>query len=154
MQIADVANRRADAGSLFLLGFGTLFLELALIRFLAGNIWNLGYFPNLVLIGVFTGLGLGFLLHRLVPDRLSPSFVALAFGVLLSLTAVIFHQGVDLPGFDLYHGDVGGELYFSFPHKEDQSSSFLPFLICFASVVAVFGLLAQKPPSCFNNSPR
>ena len=36
------AARRAL--SLFLLGFLTLFLELVLIRYLAGNIWNLGFF--------------------------------------------------------------------------------------------------------------
>src|SRR5688572_15193042 len=48
---------------LFALGMGTLFLELALIRYLAGNIWNLGYFPNLVLVAVFVGMGLGFVGH-------------------------------------------------------------------------------------------
>ena len=48
------ASARSAAGvELFSLGFLTLFLELALIRYLAGNIWNLGYFPNLVLIAVF-----------------------------------------------------------------------------------------------------
>ena len=43
--IADEPNR-ANAVRLFLCGFLILFLELVLIRYLAGNIWNLGYFPN------------------------------------------------------------------------------------------------------------
>jgi hypothetical protein len=47
---APVSARSAAGVKLFSLGFLTLFLELALIRYLAGNIWNLGYVPNLVLI--------------------------------------------------------------------------------------------------------
>lgn len=35
---------------LFFMGYLTLFVELALIRYLAGNVWNMGYFPNLVLL--------------------------------------------------------------------------------------------------------
>ena len=53
-----------NAVNLFFLGCATLFLELVLIRYLAGNIWNLGYFPNLVLMAVFVGMGLGFGLNR------------------------------------------------------------------------------------------
>lgn len=49
---------------LFSLGFLTLFLELVLIRYLAGNVWNLGYFPNLVLIAAFVGIGIGFAFHQ------------------------------------------------------------------------------------------
>src|SRR5262249_32644211 len=47
---------------LFFAAFLMLFLELVLIRYLAGNVWNMGYFPNLVLMGVFIGMGLAFLL--------------------------------------------------------------------------------------------
>jgi hypothetical protein len=39
------AARRAEQ-CLFLLGFLTLFLELVLIRYLAGSVWNLGFFPK------------------------------------------------------------------------------------------------------------
>ena len=56
--IATVTVVATDARSqgpsrLFALGFLTLFLELTLIRYLAGNNWNLGYFPNFVLNPVF-----------------------------------------------------------------------------------------------------
>ena len=47
-----------------------LFLELVLIRYLAGNIWNMGYFPNLVLLGVFIGMGLGFVCHQAVAESI------------------------------------------------------------------------------------
>ncbi len=44
--------------------FMILFLELALIRWLAAYILHLAYFSNLVLLGSFFGVGLGFLLAR------------------------------------------------------------------------------------------
>ena len=50
-------GQRTAALKLFLLGFLGLYLELGLIRYLAGSVWNLGYFPNLVLIAAFMGMG-------------------------------------------------------------------------------------------------
>ncbi len=41
-----------------------LFLELALIRWLGANILHLSYFSNIVLLGSFLGIGLGFLRAR------------------------------------------------------------------------------------------
>ncbi len=41
------------------LSFAVLFLELALIRWLPGQVRVLAYFPNLILISAFLGLGLG-----------------------------------------------------------------------------------------------
>ena len=46
---------------MFLAAFLTLFLELALIRWLSENIIYLSYFTNFVLIASFLGIGLGFL---------------------------------------------------------------------------------------------
>ncbi len=62
-----------------------LFLELALIRWLTGNVIHLGYFSNFVLLGSFLGVGLGFL--RWKPERAKPYYfpVALAALVLLVL---------------------------------------------------------------------
>jgi hypothetical protein len=60
-----------SAGLLFTLGFLTLFMELALIRYLAVSIWYLDYFPNLVLLGVFAGMGSGFISHRAIGETLS-----------------------------------------------------------------------------------
>ena len=82
----SISPGRFDAPRLFLLGFLTLFLELVLIRYLAGNIWNLGYFPNLVLLAVFLGMGFGFLLHHLVPRESSPR---LYHGAALTLLLLI-----------------------------------------------------------------
>lgn len=38
-------------------GFLALFLELVLIRYVAGHIWNLGFSPYLVLLAAFLGMG-------------------------------------------------------------------------------------------------
>lgn len=46
---------------LIVLTFLMLFVELALIRWLGGNVLYLSYFSNIVLLGSFLGIGLGFL---------------------------------------------------------------------------------------------
>ena len=99
--------------NLFLLGFLTLFLELVLIRYLAGNIWNLGYFPNLVLIGVFIGLGTGFLFHQYIRDRYSVVFFQASAFVLLLLVAFVEWMHPSVPGFSKGIGNLGGELFFT-----------------------------------------
>lgn len=50
---------------LFLLSFLMLFLELALIRWIPANVRLVGFFSNLILIGSFFGMGVGFLLSRI-----------------------------------------------------------------------------------------
>ena len=44
---------------LFLASFAALALEMALIRWLPAHVRVVSYFPNLVLIAAFLGLGLG-----------------------------------------------------------------------------------------------
>jgi len=50
---------RRDGAVLFIASFLSLFLELALIRWIPATIHIVGFFANLVLIGSFLGLGLG-----------------------------------------------------------------------------------------------
>ena len=50
--------RRAGV-ELFAISFVVLFQELTLIRWLPGQVRVLAYFPNLILLGAFLGLGLG-----------------------------------------------------------------------------------------------
>jgi spermidine synthase len=144
-----MSDGRPDGRKLFLLGFLTLFLELALIRYLAGSIWNLGYFPNLVLIGAFVGMGLGFVSHHLVSDRASERLftaAALLLGLLVVLVALL-HPAV--PGFTQYQADLGGELFFT--HTPTRANAVAPFLfaVWFLGVVAVFTLIAQRTAKVF-----
>lgn len=143
------APRVGPAARLFLLGFLTLFLELALIRYLAGNVWNLGFFPNLVLMGVFVGMGVGFVFHHVVPEeRSSPLFHASA-GVLLALVGFVYVAHPRVPGFDQWQGNVGGELYFTATGEGATQASYLLFLVLFAFVVCLFALISQRTAKCF-----
>src|SRR3989304_444094 len=108
---ADHGRRRE--WKLFLLGFLTLFLELALIRYLAGSVWNLGYFPNLVLLSVFVGMGVGFAFHHFISARLSAAMFQAAPACLLALAGFVFVSHPAVPGFATHAGEVGGELFFT-----------------------------------------
>lgn len=50
---------RANARAIVVLSFAVLFQELALIRWLPAAVRVIGYFPNLVLLSAFLGLGVG-----------------------------------------------------------------------------------------------
>src|SRR3954469_24607986 len=75
-----------------------LFLELALIRWLGANVVHLGYFSNIVLLGSFLGVGVGFLRSR-VGRRLPVYFpvVLTALVLLVRLVPVTVERaGADL----------------------------------------------------------
>lgn len=59
----------SDAWKLFLASFLSLFVELALIRWIPGTVHIVGFFTNLVLIASFLGLGIG--MARPAPARAS-----------------------------------------------------------------------------------
>jgi spermidine synthase len=134
---------------LFLLGFLTLFLELALIRYLAGNIWNLGYFPNLVLISVFIGMGLGFVFHNYVNNKVSNILFQTAFVLILLLAAIIFLRNPFVPGFGKWYGNFGGDIYFSSIPFNIEKYSNIPFISCFAILIIIFGFISQKTAKIF-----
>jgi spermidine synthase len=141
-------DRRA-AVSLFLLGFVTLFLELCLIRYMAGSIWNLGYFPNLVLMGVFVGMGTGFVCHQLFSTgRARALFCATPFALLL-LTLFVRFLHPDIPGFDKWSGDIGGELFYTATPRAAGPASYLLFLVWFLGVIVIFAMISQYTAKIF-----
>ena len=142
-----------DAGRLFLLGFLTLFLELALIRYLPGNIWNLGYFPNLVLLAVFIGMGFGFLLHHYVSSRLSFRLFHGSIFLLLLLVVFVHYFSPTFPGFDGFSGEIGGELFFTGGPTGEATDSFLMFEFWFACLIGVFAGLSQRTAKLFRLFP-
>ena len=58
---SDQTSALALRARLVLAAFLMLFVELALIRWLGANVLYLAYFSNVVLLGSFLGIGLGFL---------------------------------------------------------------------------------------------
>src|SRR5437867_4463336 len=116
---------------LFLLGFATLFLELFFIRYLAGSIWNLGYFPNLVLLSVFIGMGLGFVFHHRLDAAQSAVGFQISFGAAVALILFVSFKHPIVPGFDVWHYNLDGDLYFAFvPFKADDLN-YVFFILCF-----------------------
>jgi hypothetical protein len=144
--------RRLDAARLFALGFLTLFLELVLIRYLAGSIWNLGYFPNLVLMAAFFGLGMGFVLHQLVPSRLSSWILAGGILVLVLLVAYIRVEPPRVPGFTGPQGELGEELFFS-AEASGAGGGLAVFVMCFLAIVTAFASIAQCTAKVFRRFP-
>jgi predicted membrane-bound spermidine synthase len=142
-----------DAGKLFCMGFLTLFLELSLIRYLAGNVWNLGYFPNLVLIATFVGMGLGFVLHEHAGARASTVLMHLAVVLLLGLVLFVHFFHPSVPGFDHWGGDIGGDLYFTAVPEESIRQTVLPFVVCLTGVATVFACLSQRTAKLFRKHP-
>ena len=76
---------------LFLISFLSLFLELAIIRWIPGVVSCMSYFTNLVLIATFLGLGLG----CAISDRkLNPIFLPSSFFILVMGAVILRHKGV------------------------------------------------------------
>ena len=135
---------------LFLLGFLTLFLELALIRYLPACIWNLGYFPNLVLLSVFIGMGLGFVGHQRFDRRRSAWIFAGGAVLLLGLLAFLYGARPAMPGFGRWAGDIGGELYFtSTSDGQSTAEDTRIFALVFVALVTVFAAISQRTAKVF-----
>lgn len=139
----------SEGFTLFFLGFATLFLELVLIRYLAGNIWNLGYFPNLVLIAVFIGMGLGFIFHHYISPKVSFFLFHGAFFLLGILIVLVFYQHPMVPGTSAWETQIGGELFFSASWIQSQRPQLFIFFLCFLGIIAVFFLISQRTAKYF-----
>src|SRR4051812_42879080 len=131
---------KSPAITLFLLGYLTLFLELVLIRYLAGNIWNLGYFPNLVLLGVFIGMGIGFVFHHLWSSDKANQLYSRVPYLLLFLIVLVTLVRPYMPGFsEGGQGVIGGELYFTDPsYHTRRYDGPLTLAFWFITVVLIF----------------
>ena len=140
---------RSAARKLFLLGFLGLFLELALIRYLAGSIWNLGYFPNLVLIAVFMGMGIGFVFHPRIPAHRSSLYFHAALVLLFGLVAFVSFARPGVPGFERWQGEVGGELFFTAVPAASGASDAIYFVLWFVVIVMTFAMVSQRTAKLF-----
>lgn len=121
----EAPSSRRLALELLLASFVVLFQELALIRWLPGQVRVLAYFPNLILLSAFLGLGLGALSARrrsLLPFWIPMLLVIL--GAAWGLSRVVFTQEsatehlfllyYDLPGDAPVVGDIKLPLLFFF----------------------------------------
>jgi hypothetical protein len=131
------SQTRVAPSRLVLLSFLMLFLELALIRWLGANVIYLSFFSNLVLLGSFLGIGVGFL----SADRPSHWFRWLPRSLLgLVGFVMVFPVQIDrLSSEVLFFGDPqasGLPIWFTIP-------------ILFLLVVAVMAMLGQEVARAF-----
>jgi len=120
-----------------------LFTELMLIRWLGANLIHLSYFSNIVLLGSFLGIGLGFLMAR--PGRRSPWWFPLGLALLV-VTVLLVPGGIDRSGSDL--------IYFTALKTGSGLPPAATLAAVFAAVAAVMtgpGLLVAQ---CFLELPR
>lgn len=137
---------------LFLFGFIILFLELSLIRYLSANIWNLGYFPNFVLIATFFGMGLGFSFHNFFSEKTADLFFVLAIFLLLLLMVLTTVSQVVVPGFSATQSNFGNLLFFTQTYvKTSAFQNTLTFCYCFALVIAVNFCLCVSMAKLFSH---
>jgi hypothetical protein len=145
----QLAPRSITGVKLFLLGFATLFLELLFIRYLAGSIWNLGYFPNLVLLSVFVGMGVGFVFHDRIGERRSGHVFIGGFALAVALILFVSIMHPIVPGFSPWHYNLGGDLYFSVVPFKANDLNYLFFILCFVAVALVFACISQRTAKLF-----
>ena len=127
---------------LFLSSGLMLFLELALIRWLAGNIVHLGYFSNFVLLGSFLGVGLGFLRFR--PEVGKPYYF------LILLAALV----VGVLKFPVTVNRTGDDLVFFTSLKTSGPPAWLILPLVFVAVAVVMAGPGELAAACFAALPR
>jgi hypothetical protein len=133
------ADRRAMGlrARLVLAAFLMLFVELALIRWLGANVLYLAYFSNVVLLGSFLGIGLGFLWTNRREASLF-RFAPLALGALVLLVRVL----------DVEVGFSGGSLIF-FGLEASGPSRWIVLPVVFVVVAVVMACLGEGVARCF-----
>ncbi len=128
---------RSATADLLLGSFLALFLELAFIRWLPAQVRVIGYFPNLILIAAFLGLGLGAL--RVGKRSLFgclPAALLITVSIAVALGRVIFTQNRGSEFMYLLYYDLSRDA----PAVRDIRP---PILLLFALVAATFVPLGQ-----------
>jgi spermidine synthase len=120
--------------------FGILALELALIRWMAGQIRIFAYLTNVVLISAFLGMGVGLVIGRRRPGLRNATLpllallcIPLAFADRIGLTRMTFPD----PAIHLWGAEAGGVPFVA------AASAYLCVLALVAGVVGVFTCAAS-----------
>ena len=94
MEQLTTIKRRHNFAYLFWISFISLFLELALIRWIGTEVRIFAFFKNIVLISCFVGLGIGFSLKRFRAGLLGPI-------ILITVIAALIHPSVQVSGISI-----------------------------------------------------
>ncbi|WP_462137166.1 spermine/spermidine synthase domain-containing protein [Candidatus Mycalebacterium sp.] len=120
---------------------------------MAGNIWNLGYFPNLILISAFIGLGAGFIFHSLFSQKTSDTLFVAVAPVVTFFVFLIYVVSPEVPGFTggTLQGGISGEIFFTSAKDEGSVANLFLFPVWFFFLIAIFFLIAQRTAKVFRN---
>ena len=110
-----------------------LYLELALIRFIPAYVRYLGYFTNIILLGVFLGIGLGCLLAK---KRLNFFILFAPLLLLLILLVTYFKFEIGISTLQV--------IYFKSNTEDQIVESFVMLPSIFLVITLIFITLAQK----------
>jgi spermidine synthase len=115
-----------------------LFLELTLIRWWAAEVRVVAYFPNLVLIASFLGLGAGALRAGKKPTlALWPALLLLNVGCAYALSGIAFTAEGESEALFLLYYDLGD-------HAPTMNTIHFPIGVCFVLVALLFVPLGQR----------
>lgn len=120
-----------------------LFLELALIRWTGANVLHLSYFSNIVLLGSFLGIGLGFL--RAPADRMPAPYYSPM--ILLGLVGFVAAYPVSVDR-------KGSTLIFFTSLSTTGPPIWLTLPAVFLAVAAIMAGPGELVGSCFSHLPR
>ena len=118
---------------------------------MAGNIWNLGYFPNLVLISVFIGLAAGFIFHSLFSEKTGNMLFAAAAPAVTLLIFLVYLASPEVPGFvgGVLQTGIVGEVFFTSAKDLEPGAGLLIFPVWFLFLATIFFLIAQRTAKVF-----
>lgn len=139
---AELPGRRRLAFELLLASLTVLFQELTLIRWLPARVRVIAYFPNLILLSAFLGIGVGCLRSRGRDLRwLWPASLVALVGVALLLSRVAFTQESTSEHLWLLYYDLGKDA----PVFPDVRSPIIgAFVLCAVSFVPLGQLVATR----------
>lgn len=139
----DWFKENSQGVRLFLFSFLILYLELALIRFSSAEVLYLGYFSNFILISVFLGIGMGFLMVKkeIRLFRYTPQMVAffVAFVLVTHIDATFLRENI-------------GQLFFG--HSQNSPMKlplWFSLTLIFILSAYIFAGLAQEAALCFKD---
>jgi spermidine synthase len=131
-----------SAALLITASFVTLASELVLIRWVPGQVRVIAYFPNLILIAAFLGIGTGCLLQRRVPLWTWPALLIVLAGASAAMSRVAFTQ-------ESRANEYLWLLYWNLPRNAPVVHGIrLPILLIFVLTAIIFvplgGFVAQQ----------
>jgi hypothetical protein len=133
---------------LFLISFISLFLELAIIRWLSSEVRIFAYFKNLPLMAAFLGFGIGFFLYKKSPLIFSwfPRLICILIIIIagapdLGITHVIF---VDPRQYFLLGTEFGDHAVQSIPSVLSTLKAVTVIVFLFFLTMATFAALSSK----------